>query len=158
MWITLTERDVAWATKIGQRRHAEALRMKLADKHGFRGQDGEQIHIAGACGELACAKALNIAWDATVNTFKHGGDLGDLQVRTRSRPEYDLIVRPDDYDEDIFILVLGTNPYHVVGWISGEDAKQPQWRQAYGNRPAAYFVPQSELRPLGELTWQTTTR
>jgi hypothetical protein len=111
------------------------------------------MHIEGACGEAAVAKALNVFWSGTVNTFKRGGDIGSkIQVRTRSKSYYELIVRQDDRDDDIFILVTGKAPsFDVVGWTLGKDAKKEQWIQTHGNREAAWFVPQKELLDINTL-------
>lgn len=95
------------------------------------------------------SRVAGLFWSGSVNSFKTGGDVGNVQVRTHSRKDYDLIVRENDRDEDIFVLVIGKTPeYRVVGWTCGADTKRPAWRKAHGNRPAAYFVPQKALRPL----------
>lgn len=132
---------------IGMQRQLEALSQGRPDRHGYDGADGWTVHVEGACGELAVAKLLNRYWAGTLNTFKEGGDVGNIQVRTRSRENYDLIVRTDDRDEDVFVLVVGRAPkYRVVGWIRGKDAKRAEWSQTHGGRPAAFFVPQHALR------------
>ena len=94
---------------------------------------------------MAFAKATENYWSASVATFK--GRVGDrIQVRWRSRPDYDLMVRPSDSDQDIFVLVLGKIPaLNVVGWIRGGAAKQDRSIQDHGGRPPAWFVPQDEL-------------
>ena len=109
-----------------------------------------QIHIEGACGELAASKALGVQWPGSVDTFKSGDDVpGGWQIRTRSRMDYELIVRPDDPDDALFLLVLGVAPHYVVkGWITGREAKRKEWSRSYGDRPAAYFVPHDALTPL----------
>lgn len=148
--IRLSRSEVMRATLVGVHRHLEAKAKRLRDKHGFTG-DGWGIHIEGALGECALAKALNRYWEGGVNTFK-AGDVGALQVRTRSNPEYDLLIRPDDPDRDIFVLVTGEMPcYTIHGWIRGWEAKRPEFLKPYGNRPAAYFVPKEELKPLAVL-------
>lgn len=146
MRVTLEWFEVMLAATVGVRRQLEALRRGRPDCHGFDGATGWQVHIEGACGEMAFAKATGRYWSGSVNTFKIGGDVGAIQVRTRSREDYDLIVRDDDRDEDIFVLVIGQAPtYRVVGWIRGMDGKRACWRQRYGNRPVAYFIPQHAL-------------
>lgn len=149
--VRLTWYELFLASSIGLKRHIEALQQNRHDRHGFKG-DGWGIHIEGAAGEMAAAKTLNRYYSGSVNTFQDGGDVGSLQVRTRSEASYDLIVRDGDKDEDIFVLVVGVAPeFEVIGWIKGCDAKRPEWRQTHGRRPAAYFVPQSALRPMEEL-------
>lgn len=152
MDITLTWSEVALAASVGMRRHMEALRVNRADSHGRGVDNGWTDHIEGACGEAAAAKALDIYWNGSVNTFKTGGDVGPYQVRTRSDHTFDLIVREDDADDRVFILVRGRVPnFDVVGWIRASDAKCAKWVQTYGGRPPAYFVPASALHALAEL-------
>jgi hypothetical protein len=144
--ILLSLMEVRLATDVGVVRHVEALRRARPDAYGRSDEDGWTAHIEGACGELACAKALGIYWLPTVNTFKTGGDVASFQVRTRSRDDYQLYVRPDDSDDAIFILVRGIAPrYEVVGWMRGRDAKRPEWFKTFDRRPKAYFVPDAFL-------------
>lgn len=150
-FIRLTDEEIAEATAIGKLRQAEAVRKGLKPAHGFKGDEAacEKIHIMGALGEMAAAKCLGIPWDGTVNTFKSRGDLGDIEVRTRSRHEWDLKVCPEDHDDRRFVLVTVENgEYRVHGWMRGGDAKQPWWIRTYGGRPEAYFVPRRFLNPI----------
>jgi hypothetical protein len=150
MQVTLNSHEVGAAVRVGALRHWEAVRGGMADRHGFDG-DGWGVHIEGALGEIAAAKALNIYWDGSVNTFK-ADDLAGIQVRTRSRADYELIVRPGDDDGAAWVLVTGKHgKYDVRGWIKGDDAKRDEWLAAHGNRPAAYFVPHAALKPIEEL-------
>lgn len=154
MIIELTNEEFAYAAQIGRTRQEEALRKNLPDKYGFDGVSGLAVHVEGSAGELAVAKALNIKWDATVNTFKSIADLvSNIEVRTRSKDYYDLLVRADDKDDSIFVLVIRQNPrkFDVVGWIKAKTAKQEQWIKTYGNRPPAYFVPKTSLSDIESL-------
>ena len=151
--ITLTPVEVYFGELIGKLRHKESMDKGLKDSYGFSG-DGEKIHISGACGEIAAAKSCAVYWEPTVNTFKLRSDIGDvIQVRTRSNDTYDLIVRPDDNDGDVFILVIDHSPvFNIKGWFPGYLSKQPELMQTYGGRPPAYFVPQRILLPMGLLS------
>lgn len=152
MKVTLTPREVWIANAIGGMRQFEAVRKNLPDKYGCSSPDGWGLHIEGCAGEIAAARVLDRYWSPSVNTFKTEGDVGSLQVRTRSNDGYDLIVREDDGDNDLFVLVLGKIPeFEVVGWIRGADAKRSEWLNGYGGRPPAYFAPRSALHPLAEL-------
>lgn len=147
--ITLTQSDIDWATSVGAMRESESKRMGLPQRHGCSDEKSKSVHIDGAMGELAAARAIGVEWQASVNTFKNGGDVGAWQVRTRSSHYFDLIIRDNDRDDDVFILVTGTCPkYRVVGWIRAGDGKQKRWVKTHGGRPPAYFVPQSELNSL----------
>lgn len=152
MIVELTTAEALAACSVAVLRHMESLGNRRADAHGLTGGDGLALHIAGAGGELAAAKALGVYGGLTVNGFKDA-DLGQrIQVRTRSRSDYDLIVRDDDDDRSAFVLVVGVVPtFRVVGWMQGGDARRPEWRKNWGGRASAFFVPQSELRPIAEL-------
>lgn len=126
------------------------------DKQGHGCEEDWQItltrDIIGALGELAFAKGCNRFWSGSVGTYK-AGDVGEIQVRTCTKPGHCLIVREDDADDDRFVLVRmeeGTRRprFHLVGWVYGREAKQPQYRRAPVGRPPAYFVPDSALRSL----------
>ena len=155
--VSLEWYELAMAIGVGERRQQQAGKLGCEDAHGFKG-DGLEVHIEGACGEMAGSKWCGYYWPGTVGTFGYGGDAGipssdpGPQFRTRSRDYYDLIVRPNDRDEDWFILVVGRRPsYHIVGWLYGKEAKQERWVKKYGGRPPAYFIPQANLRSPFEL-------
>lgn len=143
--------EVSRAALVGVSRNVEALRKGCQNRLPIN--DEWSIHILGALGECAFAKATNRYWNGSVNTFKAGGDIGDsIQIRTRSRHSYDLIVRDGDRDEDVFVLVTGgPSEFRVHGWMLGADAKTKKYRANYGNYGEAYFVPSRELRPADGL-------
>lgn len=149
--VKLTSYEVAMAEFIGTRRHNEAIAQGRRDTAGFKG-DGLEIHKQGASGETAFAKSMNFYYSGSVNTYKTGGDVGRIQVRTRSKHDYDLLIRSNDKDDDIFVLVTGLSPNFLVhGYILGVDAKRQEYLQDHGNRPPAYFVPQYKLLPIRDL-------
>jgi len=152
MNVKLTAYELMQASTVGSMRQISALMNRLPDKHGFDGL-GWSEHIEGMCGEIAVAKAINCYCSGSVNTFKLGGDLGsNIQVRTRSKHEYELIVRESDRDDDVFVLVTGKSPEFVVrGWITGTDAKRDEWKKTHGGRAEAYFVPHSSLMPMSKI-------
>lgn len=150
----LTQIEAFIASQVGSMRNTKSLAQGNQDAFGLSAdKDGWGLHIEGAAGEMAAAKALNIYWAGTINTFKKGGDLGArIQIRTRSRRDYELLVRPADRDEDIFVLVTGKSPhFEVHGWITGRDAKQADYLKTHGGRDPAYFVPHRALGRLDEL-------
>ncbi len=148
--VRLTPEDMAWAERIARRRQDDAVRAGRPDRHGFvGGEAGYALHVLGTAGELAVARALEVPWDATVNTFKAPDLGGVVQVRARSEHWHDLIIRTEDRDDEIFVLVTGRPPDLTVhGWIIGQDAKQVQWKRDHGGRPSAYFVPKTVLQQL----------
>jgi hypothetical protein len=138
------------------------------------GDDELSNHLVGAHGEHAFAKWLGVqrkpsrkfgvcsvchCYVGTVNTFKSEGDVGSYQVRTRRYDAARLIVREQDRDSDIFVLVVPLledgrrfhsmwHAWRMVGWMRGEDTKQFEWRGDPRARGAAYFVPQDALHPM----------
>ena len=150
--ISLTDYEMAMAANAACLRNIAAVKRGWESK--FASHNQWQNHIEGACGELAVAKVMGRYWGGSINTFKRGGDIDSTgwEVRTRSNHDFDLIVRDDDPDGRVFILVTGKAPdYRVWGWIKSEDAKRNEWLKDYGGYGKAYFVPQAALRPMEEL-------
>lgn len=132
------------------RRQIQALEEGRQDCFGYNGQDSWTVHIEGACGELAFARATKRSWDGSVGRFRGmGADVDEFQVRTRSKHSYELIIRPNADPNDVYALVTGVAPTFIVhGVCSAGRVMRPEYLQTYGNRPAAYFVPHHELRPI----------
>jgi hypothetical protein len=145
--IVLLDHELEHAVAVGTRRQDEAINRRLKNKYGFKG-DPYEVHVEGACGEYAVAKALGVPWEATVNTFREA-DVAGYEVKTRSEQHYGIIVRPDTDPDDAFMLAIGHRPvYRVCGWISGREARRTEWWKTYGDRPGAWFVPQRALHPI----------
>jgi hypothetical protein len=80
-------------------------------------------------------------------------DVGDSQVRHTRYAHGRLMIQPEDNDEQIFILAVGTLPrYRVVGWLRGGEAKQPHWWTTQINGAPlpnpCWAVPQPALCPM----------
>ena len=151
MDVTLEWYEIQMAADVGVRRNVEAL-SKNRRRSFEGGLSTWDAHILGACGEMAFAKAFGLYWEAGVNTFKAGGDVCAVEVRTRSRHDYELIVRDNDPDGRVFFLVTGgPNTFRLHGWIKSEEARRPEWRKNHGAYQPAYFVPHSALRSLDQL-------
>ena len=150
MTVELEWFEVSRAALVGVSRNVEAMRKGCVN----RMQIGDEwsAHILGALGEAAFAKATNRYWSGGVNTFK-AADIGsNIQVRTRSKASYDLIVRSADRDDDVYVLVTGGPTEFVLhGWIRCGDAKRDEFKANYGMHGEAYFVPKSELNPIEPL-------
>jgi len=158
--VTLNQEELAYATSVGKLRQDEAVKAHRTASYDFKG-DELAIHVMGACGELAVAKVLELDWSAPVNTFKSGGDVGKLQVRTSKKMRVSgqkksrMIIRHDDSSDDLFVFAWqeDENNYEVVGYIKGADAKQEKWFWAKpsNGRSPAYFVSDIHLRDIKEL-------
>lgn len=157
MIVKLQEEDQRYATALGRERNRCALAAGYKDKAVEPGevlQDPVRKHINGVLGEMAVAKALGMPYEGTLNTYKTGGDVGDLQVRSTPHPDGGLIVRPTDRDTDTFVLVTGgPDEFEVSGWLVGWDAMKPQWWDTMKkkDRPPCWLAPRRALHPLSEL-------
>ena len=158
--VSLSWNEVHLAATVGVLRNIQALKGGLKHCHGATDEEMWKYHIEGASGEFALAKALNVHWGAHSNVFKVPDISGNIQVRTRSNHNWDLIVRDGDPDDEIFILVTGSVPnYRIVGWILGKDAKNSTWYKDIGNRShPAYFVPQEYLNSMQTLPKSTDNK
>lgn len=157
MQVTLEWYEVSRAALVGVSRNVEALRRGYQQK--LKGKDESwERHVLGALGECAFAKATNRYWSGSVNTFKAADVGANIQIRTRSRHSYDLIVREDDNSDDLYVLVTGgPHEYEIHGWISARDAKHDRYRANYGQYGEAYFVPAKDLHPIDNFICQETT-
>jgi hypothetical protein len=152
--ILLTLAECLHAASVGAIRQYESFTANLTDRDGliadcWGGASGVTIHVEGAAGEIATARALGLYYPAHVNNF-HGPDLGvSTQVRTRYKHDYDLLIRSDDDERARYFLVTGTMPrFWVRGWLWGYEAKQSRFIQRYAGRQAAWFVPVNELHQI----------
>lgn len=151
--VTLTWHEVAMAAEVGRMRYLSAIKNGRVGRHGFDGGKWTE-HIEGACGEYALAKYLGCHWDGSCDAFNKA-DVGSLEVRTRSRHDWDLIVRVDAPDDSPFVLVTGSAPaFCIRGWILGRDAKRNEWLRNHGGYSPAYFVPAEQLRGIDEIGGQ----
>lgn len=150
--VTLDMMEVALAAKVGENRYLQSRSKELSDKRALIQDTKWDVDIEGAAGELAFAKAINRYWRGSVNRFKDD-DVDGADVRTVGKESHCLIVRPEDRNDIPFVLVMGRTPtFKIMGYIMGEDAKQDKWLRDYNERgQPAYFVPQSELRPIATM-------
>jgi len=144
--------EASQAMSIVGLRHSMSLRDKRKDNHGYSGRDVHD-NFWGVLGEMAFAKLKNVYYAGTVDTFKDA-DVGEnYQVRTvGSNKNRNLIIRPDDPTQDIYVLVEvakcgGYYSCVLHGGIYGYDGKRDEWLSDFGqpHRPSAYRVPNRSL-------------
>lgn len=151
MEVALTDSELLMAANVGVMRRISSIKQKLKNIMKISEYEKWGIDICGAFGEMAVAKALGLYWEGGVDTFK-APDIGTFQVRSSRHENGRLIVRNNDKDEDIFILVVGKAPnYEIVGWIKGAEAKCDAYLDDPNNLRPAWFVPQEDLHPISEL-------
>lgn len=146
--INLTPSEVWSAAVTGCLRQMDSLFRHRGGGHGIKTL-GWSENIEGAAGEMAFAQARREYWSCPVGNF-HGHDVRGFQVRTTPHRDGHLIVRPDDRDADLFVLVTGRIPrLRICGWMACRDAKVSEfWTVTNDGRPPAWFVPIDRLRDL----------
>jgi hypothetical protein len=144
--------------------HSEARRrQEQNEKQGLKGRNNApasgavalRLHTLGAAGEMAVASYLGLAGHVFQETTARRGSCDlphNIDVKTRSRHYYDLVVQLDEEPNKILVLVTIENKEtRLHGWIRSQDAMQEKRRnECVKNRPA-YFVPKSALHPLSLL-------
>ena len=137
-------------------------RQSVNEARGLRGRNGGasfgskalEIHLLGAAGEMAVASHLGMKSFLYQATEAERGscDLPGIDVKTRSKHQYDLIVQKNEPAEKKYVLVTIQNKTTLIhGWIHGGEAMQEKfWADPAKGRPA-YFVPKEYLHPIDTL-------
>jgi hypothetical protein len=138
-------------------------RQRVNEQRGLRGrnrgprygQKALDVHLLGAAGELAVASYLGLKHELYKETEARRGsdDLPGIDVKTRSKHSYDLIVQKNESPDKKFVLVTIENQTVLLqGWCYGYEAmKEQYWADPARGRPA-YFVPQHTLRSINTLS------
>jgi len=147
-----------------QRARAEAFRRQALNEQQCRkgrnngAEKGElalRYHMLGAAGEMAAAALLGMEDKLYQETEAKRGssDLPpNIDIKTRSKHYYDLIVQLDESPDKILVLVTIENRTTLVhGWIKSKDAMEEQWKKDPAGGRMAYFFPKTKLRPLALL-------
>lgn len=107
--------------------------------------------IVGVCGERAFAKHINVYYHTSVNTFKKP-DVGIFQVRSTTKPDGKLTVRPGDSENEWFILVTGEGfTYKIIGGLLGADAMKEKYEWNANNRGLCWRIDQEYLTPIEQI-------
>jgi len=141
----------------------EAFRRQAINEiRGLKGRNGGAatgamaltIHLLGAAGEMAVASHLGLKEFLYKETEAKRGscDLPGIDVKTRSRHSYDLIVQKNEHPNKKYVLVTIQDKKTIIhGWIGGKDAmKEEYWSDPAGGRPA-YFIPKTALMPMSTI-------
>lgn len=142
--IILDPSEMLLAAQCGIMRQVENCKKERKGFYGAGNHNDWQLHIEGCLGEFALSKFLGIFWNGKGSL--RAPDVGQVDVRTRSKDSYELILHPNDLDDRQFWLLTGFNGhYKVRGWIHGWEGKKPEyWKDPAGGRPA-FFVPHHAL-------------
>jgi hypothetical protein len=152
-----SEEERRQAMEEGQRRQAvnEAKGLRGRNKGPRFGSKALDVHLLGAAGEMAVASYLGLKHELYKEAEAKRGsdDLPGIDVKTRSKHAYDLIVQKNENPEKKFVLVtIESQKTFIHGWCYGEEAmKERFWADPARGRPA-YFVPKEHLRPISTLS------
>ena len=152
-----TEDERQQAVKEGMRRQGFNESKGLRGRNGgaWKGSKALDIHLLGAAGEVAVASYLNLKGELFKETEakKNSDDLPGIDVKTRSKASYDLIVQRGSDPQKKFVLVTIENQQTLLhGWCYGHEALQERfWADPARGRPA-YFIPKECLRPIETLS------
>ena len=147
--ILLNEREV----QIGLQ--AAMARMINADKAGYKHKYASdhlqpdyvlRLNWLGACAEIAAAKWLKVPdFVPSVDSYKEDPDIApDWEVKHTELDTGHLIIQENDRDSDRVILVTGSNPFVIQGWLPVKFCKDDLYLKTT-SRNTAYWVPQTEL-------------
>ena len=141
----------------------EGLRRQgFNESKGLRGRNGGawkgskalDIHLLGAAGEVAVASYLGLKHELFKDkeARRDSDDLPGIDVKTRSKHSYDLLVQKKSNPDRKYVLVTIENQRTLLhGWCYGEEAMEEKfWADPARGRPA-YFVPKEHLRPMETL-------
>ena len=151
-----SEEERKHAMEEGYRRQSvnEAKGLRGRNKGAARGDKALEIHLLGAAGEMAVATLLGLKHELYKESEARRGsdDLPGIDVKTRSKHSYDLIVQRGENPRKKFVLVTIENQKTFIhGWCWGEEAMEERfWADPARGRPA-YFVPKEFLRPMSTL-------
>jgi hypothetical protein len=154
--VRLTYGQLSMAAHVAVMRNASNILKEIAPKHGASNAEGSwEMNINSCCAELAVARYTNRFWCGTFNNFKARDVGGLVDVRSRSREDYDLILYRDDPDDVPFVHVWSHSPdFTLWGWMFASDGKKEEyWSDPSGKNRPNFFVPRRAqlLRPMSEL-------
>ena len=138
-------------------------RQAVNEAKGLRGRNGGasfggkalDIHLLGAAGEMAVASYLGMKHELykEVEAKRGSDDLPGIDIKTRSKHSYDLIVQKQENPDKKFVLVTIENQKTLLhGWCYGRQAMDMRyWADPARGRPA-FFMPKENLHPMETLS------
>jgi hypothetical protein len=149
------ERQLALEEGLRRQRFNESKGLRGRNGGAWQGSKALDIHLLGAAGEVAVASYLGMKEHLFKETEARRGsdDLpGGIDVKTRSKHSYDLIVQKNENVCKKFVLVtIESQKTLLHGWCYGEEAMEEKyWADPARGRPA-FFVPKTVLRSMETL-------
>jgi hypothetical protein len=135
--------------------HNEAKGLKGRNRAAATGDRALELHRLGCIGEMAVAVHMGLeeyVFQAT-DAVRGSTDLpGNIEVKTRPKHGYDLLVQLDDDPSKVFVLVTHQDGVtQIAGWAHGHDVmKASNVRELVRGRPCHVF-PGKALNPAETL-------
>jgi len=115
-------------------------------------------NLYGVKGELALAKALQIAYEGydTMREVDRRGDVGDYQVKaTRHKDGHLIFQQQHKMGKQTVLAIVGTNKVRLAGWLHFDTAKtivasgtgRKEWRNDQQNT-MTWWLPQDALEGM----------
>lgn len=149
----LSPEEKELALKEASRRQSFNEQRNTAGRNGgaAKGDLALFYHKIGAAGEVAVASYLGLK-DHLFKDEKPTKDSYDLpfkiDVKTRARHYYDLIVQLDDKPDKVYWLVTIENKeVQIHGWIKHNDCAKPEYVKDPAGGRKAYFISKGQLNP-----------
>lgn len=168
MIIPLSIKQIQTGTEVGKKwhEHSRVFKYKGAYNISKTANKSQDNDIRGAISELVVAETLGLEWNGLKHHFwgQDGvalADIGDdIQVRSTSHSNGNLIIHPKDNLQHRYVLVRTHNLYNpshpsieIVGWTFGKEAKQKKfWKEPQPNR-GCYLFPSSQLKSFVTMLW-----
>lgn len=151
--IALTPEQLQRAEAEANRRQSvnEARGLKGRNRAPAVGEKALQLHKLGCIGEVAASIFLGVeGFEFSAKEAVRGAaDLpGNIEVKTRPKHGYDLLVQIDDDPNKVFVLITHDGlSTQIAGWIRGQDAMKKELIKEYVKGRPCYAVRQNLLKP-----------
>jgi len=154
--------EVDWLTLDDEREaheHARAV-CEYAKRAGLNHSRGEfdsfEAEVENRRRAFLAEKAVAVfagePWNKVVGVRRDVPDVGaDIEVKWRSRPNGELIIRPEDNESWRFVLARGWPTLTLAGWIYGVEASDLRVSVAWARNSRDHWIPADRLRPIGSL-------
>ena len=151
--MTVTEAD-EWAIhrRASEVIFAQSASLGVTVRYNTKLNNHEAVveYAESLAAEMVVARYFGLDYDINDNKGKRRADVGQgLEVRWTTYTGGNLIVYPNDRDDDVAVLVVGKSPvYYIVGWLPVAFAKRKRFKNP---RQDSWWVDQGNLNPIDTL-------
>lgn len=157
----LTPVHLKLASTEAERRQSynESKGLKGRNNAPQKGDAALKMHYLGCIGEVAVAFYLGMDDHLfqSETPVRNSRDLPcNLEVKTRSKHGYDLLIQLNDDPSKLFVLVTydsinDSNTANIVGWAYGKNVMRKELIREFVRGRPCYAVPQKELNDIETL-------